>query len=574
MVGGAGASEAAAAGGPAVPVLVVTAGPLRGTRVPLQRQVVLGRGALADLDLADTAVSRRHALIFAGGPGWQVTDLQSGNGTFLNGRAVTGATGLTHGDELRLGGTRLEYRDAPAAAAWQDAAEAAAQAAAFLRSDAMSASMAIPLAPSPAATSFDFGAESELHLLRRRLDLVGAVAEVMSRATALDELLGAVLRLVMRALPQADRACVAMLDEASGDLRARVALDRSGAAERMPLSQKVLRSAVALRQAVLVADTRLTADFPGSETVGRLGLRSFMCLPLVVGSQVFGALQVDTGVEGQPFHVEDLHALAGVAPSIALAIANATLHGRLLAHELEMRDLELAQRVQQQFLPQEPPSVPGYTFAFRCTPALAVGGDFFDFLPLESGRLGVAVGDVAGKGISAALLMARVMSDLRFVAGQGLGAAAAVVRLGRLLADATREAMFATLLYLEITPGSGEIELANAGHPRPLLRLEDGTVRELELPSGLPAGVQPNAAYRSHREELQRGAALLIYTDGVTEAVAASGERFGEERLREILAGAAGDPGAIVAAVVAAVDAWQLGCPPADDLTVVCLLRT
>ncbi len=573
MVGGAGAGAAKGPPLRLVPELVVTAGPLRGTRLSLRRQVVLGRGALADLDLADNAVSRRHALVFAAGAAWQVTDLQSGNGTLLNGKPVTGAAALAHGDELRLGGTRLEYREAPDAAAWQDAAAVAAQAAALLAPDSMSGSMAIPLAASPAATSFGFAAAVELSLLRRRLDLVGAVAEAMSRTTEIDELLGEVLRQVMRALPQADRACVAMLDEATGDLAARVALDRAGAAAGMPLSQKMLRSAVALRQAVLVADTGLSADFPGSETVGRLGLRSFLCLPLIVGSRVFGALQVDTALEGQPFQVEDLHALAGVAPSIALAIANATLHRQLLAHELEMRDLDLAQRVQQQFLPQEAPAIAGYRFAFRYTPALAVGGDLFDFLPLESGRLGVAVGDVAGKGVSAALLMARVMSDLRFVAAQGRGAGAAVVRLGRLLADATRESMFATLLYLELAPGSGEVELANAGHPRPLVRHRDGTVSELELPSGLPAGVQANAAYRSYRVELQLGEALLIYTDGVTEAVAASGERFGDERLRGALASAAGDPDAIVAAVVAAVDAWQLGCPPADDLTVVCLLR-
>ncbi|HEY0781828.1 MAG TPA: PP2C family protein-serine/threonine phosphatase, partial [Thermoanaerobaculia bacterium] len=138
-----------------------------------------------------------------------------------------------------------------------------------------------------------------------------------------------------------------------------------------------------------------------------------------------------------------------------------------------------------------------------------------------------------------------------------------------------REATFATLLYLEIEPSSGAIELVNAGHLRPLLRQASGRVVALDLPAGVAAGVQSAATYRSRPARLEPGEALLLYTDGVTEAVAANGERFGDERLLRVVEKAGGDPEASAEAVTAAVQAFAQGAPAdtEDDLTLLCLCR-
>jgi sigma-B regulation protein RsbU (phosphoserine phosphatase) len=547
-----------------VATLAVTTGPLGGASFHLDRdELVLGRGELADLDLDDEAVSRRHALLSATGAGWKITDLASGNGTFLNGRVVRGSAELADGDELRLGATRLAYRVEALSPPPQPAEVP----------EVPSGAASVDLETSPTSLGGEVSPEIALRLLHRRLELVSAIAEVMSRTTDLDDVLAAVLQAVRQALPQTDRACVAVLSSGGDDLHVRSAIDQNGVTSDMPLSQKLLHAAVARRQAILVLDTEIDEAFPGRVTVRGLGVRSIICLPLLVANRAWGILQLDTSAQSQPFQFEDLQALAGVAAAIALAMANASLHARLLAHELEMRDLELAHRVQQQMLPANPPELTDYRCAFRCVPALSVGGDFYDMLPLPNGDIALTIGDVSGKGVSAALLMARLMSDLRFIAGQGLPPGEALEQLGRRLSHATRESMFATLLYLELTPDTGELEIANAGHPRPLIRKADGTVIEVELPSGLPAGVRTETTYATHPGVLYAGESLLLFTDGLIEATSPSGERFGEPRVREVLTETANEPEAIVTALVDAVVFWQAESQPADDLTLVCLKR-
>jgi len=206
-------------------VLVVIAGPRAGARFELDRVALIGRGDAADVDLFDPSVSRRHALIALGEGGCRLSDLQSGNGTYLNGREIVASMLLRDGDLLQLGESRLEYRDRQETMSKGTLTLPQEP----LEVDSKSGTMAIPIVRSPATGTGALSLDSERQMLKRRLEFFGDVAEILSRTIEIGPLLQAILRQVMEALPQADRACVAMFDEATGEFADRMG---SGAAAR------------------------------------------------------------------------------------------------------------------------------------------------------------------------------------------------------------------------------------------------------------------------------------------------------------------------------------------------------
>lgn len=552
-----------------MPSLHFLTGPRRGQRVALERGVVLGRGALADLDLGDAAVSRRHAMVSLAGGDCLLSDLQSGNGTFVNGERVVQPVRLAHGDKISIGQARLEFHDERTKR--RDSLMDARVAIGDVAVD-VSTSIALPIRGKPLRAVHPTDSP-ELRLMRERLDFFGEVAEILSHTLDETALLNEILRRLMVAMPRADRAFIVLYDEATGEFEPKVARTRSGGAVEIPASRTLLRDAVASRRAILSADAAQDLRY-AEGTVRELGIRSVICVPLLAGERVYGALQVDNGAHARPFSESDLEALAGIALPIALSLANARLHQQLLAKQLMERDLELARRIQRQFLPRDLPAWRGFRFAAEYTPALQVGGDLYSFLTLPDGRLGIVVGDVSGKGVSAALMMARAISDLRYLASQSASGGQVLGELNRTMLADESEGMFLTLILLCLDFETGELELWNAGHLRPLLRRAGGGVRELEVGPGPPLGVDPAAKFPATTATILAGETLVLYSDGLTEAMNERGGQFGMERLRVAVGQAIGEPQAVLGGVLRAVHEF-LGAKGsfADDLTLVCVGR-
>ena len=237
-------------------------------------------------------------------------------------------------------------------------------------------------------------------------------------------------------------------------------------------------------------------------------------------------------------------------------------------------ELDLASKMQQSILPTRFPEGPGYRLFGHMEAARAVGGDFFDIMRLDNGRIGLAIADVSDKGVPAALFM---MSTRTLLKGAAVGLAdpAEVLReVNNLLNDDNEASMFVTVLYATFDPRSGELVYANGGHNSPLMVRADGSSELLPLTGGVALGVVPDYRYERNTVTLEPGDTLVLYTDGVTEAMNHTHEEFGVERLRAIFASdPPGDSRETTQAVFDAVHAFAGDTPQSDDVTCLTLGR-
>jgi sigma-B regulation protein RsbU (phosphoserine phosphatase) len=270
---------------------------------------------------------------------------------------------------------------------------------------------------------------------------------------------------------------------------------------------------------------------------------------------------------------------AGWPPLFAWLLAAATLLLFLLVVELRDKlslkgDLEIARQIQFGLLPFEPFDRDGLCVRVTMRPANTVGGDYFDVVPLGDGRVGVAIGDVAGKGMPAALLMALLQGSLQTLLTAGLRGAALMAKLNEHLCAQIPSNRLVTLFFAESEPGADRLRYVNAGHNPPLLFRGDGSVRRLEA-TGLALGILPDAVFEETTVELLEGDRLLLYTDGVTEAMNEAEDEYGEARLTAWAATRRGlDPHALVEGVVTDVLSFCGSARPADDMTVLSVERT
>jgi sigma-B regulation protein RsbU (phosphoserine phosphatase) len=253
-------------------------------------------------------------------------------------------------------------------------------------------------------------------------------------------------------------------------------------------------------------------------------------------------------------------------------LENARLTDRMVEQEKVNRDVQLAVEVQKRLFPDKPPSTPGLTLAGMSLPARSVGGDYYDFFDLGEQRIGIALADVAGKGVAAALIMSVVQASMRILAieqNASLGTLAA--RMNRLLHRSTGSSSYATFFYAQIDGRTRQLRYVNAGHNPPcLLRCAaDQSIEELPA-GGTVIGLFPQSSYEEAMVELQPGDVLLAFTDGVPEAQNPKEEEFGEERLKGLLRSSSYLPVDQMASTIASeLKRWIDDAPQFDDLTFV-----
>jgi len=258
--------------------------------------------------------------------------------------------------------------------------------------------------------------------------------------------------------------------------------------------------------------------------------------------------------------------------AVALAIANARLYASALEQQRLATELRVAREIQVGFLPDQLPALPGYEFAARWEPASEIGGDFYDFIPLQNERLGLVIADVADKGIPAALYMALSRTTMRLVTARDPSPAEALQRVNAAILDTTYSDLFVTLFYLVIDPGSHLIRYASGGHGLALLVQEDG-ITPLRS-KGMALGILPDIHIEEQWQGLAAGDVIILYTDGVTDAVNERMEEYGKERFYariRALWGRSADE--MAAGIHADVQAWKGGAPRYDDFTLVIARR-
>ncbi len=306
-------------------------------------------------------------------------------------------------------------------------------------------------------------------------------------------------------------------------------------------------------------------------------LKSRLLLPLAVKESLPGFVSLGAKRSEEPYTRSDLRLLRSVATQAALALANSRLTEAIAAEvaqrERMNREVEIAREVQQRLFPQRLPPIRGLDYAGYCRAALRVGGDYYDFLPLPDGSLGIAVGDVSGKGIGAALLMASLQACLRGRGGHGPGGLAELIeQVSRLVFDASPDNRYATLFYAHYDPATRRLAYVNAGHCAPLLlRAAGGASEVVRLDAGgTVVGLFGDTSYQESTLALRPGDLLVAYTDGISEALNPDEEEYGESRLMEVARRCDGVAVAdVIARVVQAVDAFAAGAEQHDDMTLV-----
>jgi phosphoserine phosphatase RsbU/P len=267
---------------------------------------------------------------------------------------------------------------------------------------------------------------------------------------------------------------------------------------------------------------------------------ALLAVPLRAKAEIVGILLLGAPTGRTEYSAVDKRILRSCAGQFALMIENGRLTGRIVEQEKLRRDVQLAAEVQRRLFPDQFPESTAGTLTAASLPARSVGGDYYDFFDLGEGRIGIALADVAGKGVAAALIMSVVQASLRIIASEdGVSLASATAKLNRFLYRSTRSSSYATFFYAQLDARSRQLRYVNAGHNPPyLLRVggpgETGTIDELST-GGTIIGMFPQMSYEEAVVDLQPGDVLLIFTDGVPEALSPAEEEFGEDRLRDLL---------------------------------------
>lgn len=538
-------------------------------------------------------VSRQHAQILEAGEEFVVEDLNSRNGTFVNGSEVIGRLALNHGDEIQLSDVHLVFRNETAALRNTDdefsldLSSSAVEESRILLPDSSSIESGKEVVSDrdPGEIRHKVSARSGSGLsssttgaavIAQKLAAVLEISRSLSRVLELDRVLPRILETLFKTFPQAEQGFILLLDQSSQKLKVKASRTRKNMqADTIAVSMTVVRQAMNSGEAILSECVADDSRFAASTSLTQLEITSVMCVPLIMlDGQSIGVIQIDSRDSGRAFKPDDLELLVAVASQSAMVVENAQLHDERLTQRDVERDMEFARQVQRGFLPNERPQLEGYSFSDYYEAAKGVGGDYYDYIPLPSGKIAVTLGDVAGKGVSAALLMARLYSSARYLFLIHTDPAKAVTALNEDIVTSGMGQRFITFVAMILDPVTSEVTLINAGHMPPILREADGSTRTIsESVSSLPLGILPDTEYSSETIPVPPGSSVLAFTDGVTEAMSPDRELYGRERLQNCLAGCDGDVQMTMKTIVAEVRAFSGDSPERDDTCIVAFRR-
>lgn len=538
----------------------------QGTRLEIAgERIVFGRNADCQVVLNLPAVSREHAMIRKIGAGYFIEDMGSRNGTEVNKTKIKVRTPLKDGNEITICGTSMIFYESNGPKpnlpdhlqrwALEEEEEATDNSTVEATIQSSSSKQILEAQPS------------------ERLKLLLEIGVELTQSLTTDELLPKIVDNLFQVFRQADRAFIILREDEK--LIARVVRTRRpDDDDKTRFSRKIVNRCMETGQAILSEDASSDAQFDMSQSIADCKIRSMVVAPLPSRSEgkASGVIQLDTQDRFKKFTQDDLRLLMAVAAQAGVALDNVRMHESLITRAELERDLELAKRVQKSFLPKKFPQFEGYEFFAHYESAQEVGGDYYDFIPLPNQRLGVMIGDVAGKGVPAALLMAKVSSETRFCTLTEPTLPDAVSKLNENMQEAGQLDRFVTFGACVLDLAKNAVTVVSAGHPPPLIfraatkKFEDGCTSDQ---TGFPLGVVEGVPYDSNTFTLDLGDCVILYTDGVNESQSVQGKDFGMDGIHAALKAGPMTPKEMGVRLVDMVNKHATGRKPHDDLTVV-----
>ena len=526
--------------------------------LPINGPILVGRGPYNHIALDDVRVSRQHARIAPEQDRYVIHDLNSSNGTFVNGLPVRRQF-LQPNDVLRFGpyAYRVEFR------------EVAERRNKLSRGETTTGKFAAPgTRKPPHDSSSQLSASSrpsgivdltQLEAEHNNLRTLHAFMEAISKTIDKRELLELITAKIREIYPVANMVGIYLSNGqgARGEpFRLAHAFMANSFVEPPALFEDVSRSLVDSRTPILTVGSRPVK-----------GRGTSMYVPMIDRDETLGVIQVTADARAGAFSGADIELLSGMATPAAIMLQNTRMHEASLVRDRLSHDLELAAQIQKSFLPREVIAVEGLDLFAEYRAAYTVGGDFYDVFWVGPHRLGLFIGDISGKGVSAALLMARISSELRVAALAQVEPVAVLSMMNKATLAHGRSELFFTAVYLTLDVITGDVLLANAGHPTPYWCHADGRVEAITAGAAGAVGILENGDFKVASFQLAHGDSLVLYTDGVVEASNAYGDLYGSKRLESCLAGSGTRASDIAEHILRSVADHGVDGPANDDLT-------
>jgi sigma-B regulation protein RsbU (phosphoserine phosphatase) len=344
------------------------------------------------------------------------------------------------------------------------------------------------------------------------------------------------------------------------------------------LEQGLLGSIYTQQKTELVADLGKDVRL-GQQLVSAQDNVTAMIGPLSFGTRRLGVLAVTSSKDARSYNANDFEVFNSLIEQSAFALANAMSHSEAAKNRMDQQELQNASQIQQVLLPDRDPEVPGFIVAGKNIPARTLSGDYFDFFKVPGGKFGAVIADVSGKGIGAAMITVMCRTLMRSKVSSASSPSAVLAAVNRQIAPDIREDMFITMSYVVVEKDSSKLTLSRAGHNAALLwRKATGKIENIH-PPGLGVGIDKGDVFervtKDESFEMQPGDCLLLYTDGVSEAMDPKGIEFGEERVQEKLAKyAAHGPKAVIGGIIADLEHFLKGRRSHDDITLIAMQKT
>lgn len=534
-------------------------------------KITLGRAENNSITMPDPFCSSNHAVIERENGRVYVRDDASKNGTYVNGQRIQGKTLLNKGDEILIGSTRIIYdKELSTNVEMRDVAPLSENVNTIMQLDHILEKNRM-ITTVKAAVPMDM---EQMKTEHRALSVMSKVSGALLLHKPLNELLDYVMDLINENLPM-DRGVLMLKEGNPPQMIPKVVRvnNKKLEKEKIQVSQTIINKVVNQNSSILTSDTQSDTRFKAKESIISSNIRSAMCVPLFNNKEIIGIIYADRTSLANPFNEEDLKLLTLLSNLAAVKIENSKLIDDVIEKERIEKELNLAAQIQKDFLPKQNPDCSTIEVAGNNIPCYQIGGDYYDFIPMDSSRIGIVIADVSGKGVSASLLMASLRAAIHSEVSEKVDIKKMAAKLNDFVHSSSSPNCFITFFFAEMNTDTGALKYINAGHNPPLVFEKGGGIHRLES-CGLCLGMFPSVRYEVKTMPLNAGETAVLYTDGITESRNKEGKEFGEDGLISLVKKNRKDSAQeLLSRIYEEVKIFSAGTDIMDDMTVVIIKR-
>jgi serine phosphatase RsbU (regulator of sigma subunit)/pSer/pThr/pTyr-binding forkhead associated (FHA) protein len=572
--------------------------PLHGEpfRFPVDKPVItIGRSKRNDLVLADQWLSRHHAEIRDVNGDFAIHDLDSRNGTLVNGVRINTQRPLQNGDIITLGDQSITFmlESSGSVIMSESPSDLDMEGTVVVPTEQLLAAargqeetwdnLESPGARPPASAL----QEDPARIVKQNqiLTALSQASMALISDRPVTELMEFILELAFRVV-KAERGFLMLTatrgngNDNGGNVDAlevkavRSSTDEDLDAEGITFSRSIAEKVISEKVSILTSNAMTDPRFRSQDSIVAVGIRSAMCVPLWNNKIVTGLIYVDSRIHDNVFNQDDLSLLTSLANVAAIKLENAKLVQEMIEKKRIEHELEQARRIQKEALPGLAPDLKGWDIYGTNTPCYTVGGDYYDFVTRPGGNLAFALGDVSGKGIPAAMMMMVLRATVNSSTQQKDSVDSIIAQTNRVMFHNSPEQSYVTFFLGDLNPESGDLSYVNAGHIPPILyRAASKSHERLEV-GGTVVGLFDGMVYEEGQTQLESGDILIVFTDGISEAWGEDDEEFGEERMADLIKKHASlNAKDLIDTIQQEVDRYTGGSRPSDDCTMVVVKR-